>query len=88
MNCNHPDTELCFPGPRSDDFWTQWQSSELSYAVPKVWPHLGKLQATSPLFVVQGQPPAQGLPGEEKCCNCQLAKRDKAHPANIRIADT
>jgi hypothetical protein len=28
------------------------------------------------------------LPGEEKCCNCQLAKRDKAHPANIRIADT
>jgi hypothetical protein len=20
--CNHPDTELCFPGPRSDTFWT------------------------------------------------------------------
>jgi hypothetical protein len=22
MYCNHPDTELCFPGPRSDTFWT------------------------------------------------------------------
>jgi hypothetical protein len=20
--CNHPDTEFCFPGPRSDTFWT------------------------------------------------------------------
>jgi hypothetical protein len=54
----------------------------------KSQPHRGKLQATSPLFVVQGWPPAQGVPGEGKCCNCQLAKGEKAHPANSAAADT
>jgi hypothetical protein len=34
--------------------------------LPKVGPRMGKLQATSPLLVVRGQPPAEGLSTERE----------------------
>jgi hypothetical protein len=32
--------------------------------LPEVWPRMGKLQAATPLFVVRGRTPAQGVPRE------------------------
>jgi hypothetical protein len=51
---------------------------------------MGKLQATSPLFIVWGQPPAQGFFREREpffntdIRSCQLAEGETAHPSNYR----
>jgi hypothetical protein len=48
------------------------------------------MEATSLLFVMRGRSPARDVPKEVKtastpaCCNCHLAKVEKARPANYR----
>jgi hypothetical protein len=45
------------------------QEPEFPYAMsqlPAVWPRMGKLQAATPLFVVWGRTPAQGVPRERE----------------------